>query len=189
MSGAWRLRASVLTLIGSLVVHQGRYLAVPRHDEHHAEAHAYFEWLVPALAAVAFVVVAEFALRLVRAHREAPPGLPSAGRLWAAATLALVAIFGAQEAIEGFVTHGAWPTPTELLAAGGWSALPLAIAVGGAVALLLRGAAEAVEWARRPLSVHAARAQQLRLPPAPVLALRGSVLARRMAGRAPPLAR
>lgn len=189
MSGAWRLRAGALTLVGSLAVHQGRYLAFPRHDDHHAEAHAYFEWLVPALAALAFAVLAELGVRLARARRGKAPALPSAGRLWAASSLALIAIFGAQEAVEGFVTHGAWPAPTELLAAGGWSALPLAAAIGGAVALLLRGAAEAVEWARRRLPAPAPRAPQLRLPPLTTVSPRGSVLARRMAGRAPPLAR
>ena len=182
MSGPWRARAAVLVLIGSLAVHQGRYLAFSRPDDH---AHAYLEWLVPALTALTFVLLAEFAARLALTRPE-PPTLPSRARLWLLATVALLAIFGAQETIEGVAAHGAWPSPLELAADGGWTAAPLALAVGGLVVLLLAGAASiAARVARRREPRHRAPRSAAR-PHLPLLAPPASVLARRLAGRAPP---
>jgi hypothetical protein len=185
MSRAWRARAGALTLLGALAVHQGRYLAAPAAEDEHA--HTYFSWLVPIVTAVTLVALIEFAGRLVRARVARPARLPSTGRLWLAATAALLTIFVAQEALETLTTHGVWVTPAELASAGGWSVAPLSIAVGGLIALLLRGAARAVEWAGSRVPARHKRPRQIRLPARPFVAPQGSVLARRLAGRAPPL--
>ncbi len=180
MSAAWRVRAAGLTLLGALVVHQGRYLAFPRAEDHHA--HAYFEWLVPALVAVGLLLLAEFGVRLTRGRAGAAPSLPPRGVLWIAATSALLTIFAAQECAEALVTHGELPA----LGAGGWTAVPLALACGLGIALLLQGAALAVRWARRPHLARERAPKRLRLPLVPLLPPRASVMARRLAGRAPP---
>jgi hypothetical protein len=188
VNGIWRLRATVLTLAGVLGVHQGRYLfATPAHEHQLAGVHGYLPWLIPLAGALVFLAIAHLAVRLGRPARPLPE-LPGAKTLWAAATLCLIHVFALQECAETLLADGRLPLLTELFGAGGWTAIPLAVAAGAAITLLLRGAARAVRWAlarRRP------RASRRRpavsgLPSLPLLAPRQSVLARRMAGRAPP---
>ena len=108
--------------------------------------------------------------------------------LWLAATGSLLGVFGAQESLETLLSHGHLPGLADLVGAGGWTAVPLAVAAGGLIALLLRGAATVLRWAlgrrRRPVVRHAPPA--LLAPRRPLLAARRSVLARRLAGRGPP---
>lgn len=48
----------MLTLVGALAVHQGRYVLVPREQDHElAAAHTYLSWLMPVAAALLFVTV------------------------------------------------------------------------------------------------------------------------------------
>lgn len=182
MTGVWRLRAAVLTLVGMLVVHHGRYAFAGAEPEHEA-AHTYLTWLAPASAVLLFLVVAQLAASLGRTSHEDRPSLPGVRTLWPAATATLLVVFGAQECLEALLAHGELPA----LGDGAWTAIPFALAAGGVVALLLRGAQEVVRWAlrrarptRRPVPV------ALVVPRAAVLAVPRSVLARCLAGRAPP---
>jgi hypothetical protein len=189
MSGIWRLRAAVLVVIGALGVHHGRYaFATPEHEHAYVAAHAYLPWLASAAAVALFLLVVQLAAVVGRAGEDPQPGLPRAGTLWPAASASLLTVFGAQESLETFLSHGHLPELAELLGAGGWTAVPLAVAIGGAIALLLRGAATVVRWAlgrcRRPVARQAPPA--LPAPRRPRLAAARSVLARRLAGRGPP---
>lgn len=188
MTAMWRLRAAVLTLVGVLAVHQGRYaLAPPEHGHEFGAAHAYFTWLVPLAGALLFLTITQVGLLIRRATGEAP-ALPRGRALWAAATVSTLGVLGVQETLETWVTHGYVPGLAELVAGGGWIAGPLALLAGAAIALALRGAARAVGWAlgRRAPSRSRAAAPALRFPVVPLLSARGCELARLGAGRAPP---
>jgi hypothetical protein len=191
MSGIWRLRAAVLLLVGSLAVHHGRFLfATPEHEHGLAAVHRYLPYAGALAGCLAFLLVAQLVVWLGRSTSGGEvPALPRAGTLWLACTTCLLTVFAGQESVETLLAHGHLPTLVELLGAGGWAAVPLSLAAGGLVALLLRGAAAVVAWAvsrpahrpRRALPV-AQRAPRVVLAPA------GSVLARRLAGRGPPSA-
>jgi hypothetical protein len=186
MSRLWRLRAAVLTLVGALGVHEGRYLfAPPEHEHALADAHAYLGWVVPLAGALLFLAVVQVGVRIGRPEGEGT--LPAARALWLGATASLLTVFGAQECAEAFLSHGHLPLLADVLGAGGWVAIPLCIAAGGLVALLLKGAAEVLRRAlarraprRPPVATVCPRAH------AAVLVPRASVLARQLAGRAPP---
>jgi hypothetical protein len=182
-SAVWRVRAGALVLVGALAVHELRYALVHRH----ADAHAYLAWLGPFLCGVLVLTVAEFALRLAR--RQAGGGdapAPRFGPRWAGFAALLFAIFALQETIEMLWAHGALDPWAALVAHEGWLGLPLAILVGAAAAGVLRGA--------RALAARFSAARPERRPRAaqPPLRRRSGwasprdVLARHLAGRAPP---
>lgn len=185
----WRARAAILTLVGVLGVHEGRYMfASPEHEHELAGAHAYLTWLLPAAGVLLFLAAAQLAARVAR-----PDGgsvelrLPPPRVLWMTATATLLCVFVAQETVESALTHGHLPELNDIFGAGGWVALPLTVAAGALIAILLRGAATVLRWAlrrseHRPRRMTAAAA----VAPARVVVLRGSVLARRLAGRGPP---
>lgn len=189
MIGIWRLRAAALILVGALAVHHGRYVfATAEHEHGLATAHAYLPWLASASAVLLFLVVVQLAACIARAGGSLDGGLPRARALWLAATVTLLGVFGAQESAETLLSHGHLPEAAELWGAGGWTAVPLAVAAGAAIALLLRGTATVLRWAlgrrRRPVLRRASLV--LLAPRRPLLAVARSVLARRLAGRGPP---
>lgn len=189
MSAIWRVRAALLILVGALAVHHGRYTLAPVEHEHEvAAAHGYLPWLAGAAAVLLFLAVVQLAVHLGRAGEDPGPELPGPRVLWLAATVCLLGVFGAQESLETFLVHGDPLAPLDILAAGGWSAVPLAVAAGGLIALLLRGAATVLRWAlgRRRRSVVRQAQLVLLAPRRPLLAAARSVLARRLAGRGPP---
>jgi hypothetical protein len=186
-------RGVALLPLAALGVDRLRYLLAygPRADEvFAAEGHGHIAWLVPLVAALALLAVAAFAGRLVRAWRtgRVEVGAPcSFGALWGACAGALLATHVAQEMLEWLLISGN-DGLLGLLGAGFVWALLAAVAVGGLLALLLRGArslirsaagrrsngfrvADAVARARRPRTVR-------RTLPAPLAGL--------AAGRAPP---
>jgi hypothetical protein len=188
MSAIWRVRAAVLTLAGALAVHAGRYAFATREHEHElAAAHAYLSWVPPLVGVLAFLGVVQLLGRLRREAEGARCELPSARVLWMASSAVLLHVFVAQESLEMVFAHGRLPEVGELLGAGGWTAIPIAVLAGALVALLLRGAAAIVAWARRRASLDVRRSVAALLSPrSPGLFLSGSVLARRLAGRGPP---
>jgi hypothetical protein len=103
------------------------------------------------------------------------------------ATLALVAVYCSQEALEGALARGHPAGAGALLGDGGWAALPLAVALGLLLALVVRGAERAIDLAAEP-PVRVARP----LPAVSVgvaargVRLRGRHLARHLGGRSPP---
>jgi hypothetical protein len=177
------LRASALLAAGSLAVHELRYVA-GYGDVPAVGGHGYLAVVAPLVAVALAVACGGWLVRIGRAAAPATRGPLT----WFAAATALLAIFVAQEAVES-LTAANHPG---VLAHGGWIALPLAIVVGGLVALLLCGArvAEtAAATAARPWSPLAAAtpvAIDFALPSAAVPTVRPRVLARRLAGRAPP---
>lgn len=65
MTAVWRLRAAILTLVGVLAVHHGRYaFATAEHEHELARAHVYLPWLACAAAVLVFLAVVQLAAYL-----------------------------------------------------------------------------------------------------------------------------
>jgi hypothetical protein len=109
---------------------------------------------------------------------------------WRAASLALVAIYVVQESLEGALAGGHPAGIAAVFAGGGWTALPLALLIGGLIALLTRGA-RAAEGALHPwlaVVLVARPARSLVATATSSACPRRTPLARLLAGRGPPLA-
>lgn len=190
--GAWRLRALLAVMAGGLVVHELRYrlAGVDPHDA----AHAYLPWLQIVLAAAVIGAVVEFGIllrRLVGRRRRTVDDPPYARVLWPALTLALVVLVGGQELAElqwlgGHEEHGR-SLVAELVSDGGWLVAPLSLLAGGICALLLRGAAALARIFASKAPPRPSRGVRSRIAVRSGWRQAGDVLARRLAGRGPPL--
>ena len=184
-AGVWRLRAGVLVLVGALAVHELRYVLAGAHQDE--QAHAYMPWLVPIACALLGLAFAEFGARLaVRVRSSDRPVYLPAGVRWLTASTLLTGIFALQEVAERLLAHGRVDVAESLVVHGGWAGLPLCFVVGAVIALLLRGARALLTrtWgSSRPACARIAeplpRLPNPRFP-------RGPVIARNLAGRAPP---
>jgi hypothetical protein len=180
------MRAGALLAAGSLAVHELRYF-LGYGDPGAVGGHGY---LVVAAPLVALVLALACGVWLARIGRAATTPAGRRTLTWLGASASLLGVYVVQETLEAVATSG----HPSLLAHRGWIALPIAIAIGGVVALLLRGAHAAdvaVAAAARPWSPLAAvpvASRVFALPLAPLAVPRTGVLARRLAGRAPPLA-
>jgi hypothetical protein len=180
------LRAGALLAAGALAVHELRY-TVGYGDAAAAAGHGYLLFAAPLVAVTLALACGVWLARVGRAD----PAQTHGTLTWLRASASLAGVYVVQETIEGLSAGGRHPG---LLAHGGWIALPLAFAVGALVALLLRGARAADQVAAvaaRPWSPHTVAPVAplaFALPRAAPAAPRGSVLARRLAGRAPPTA-
>jgi len=178
------LRAGATLAAGSLAVHELRFL-VGYGGEDAVAGHGYLAWLAPL---VALAMAAAGGVWLARIGRAA--GAPRPALTWLGASATLAATYAVQETVEVLSSSG----HPGLLAHGGWIAAPVALAMGGLVALLLRGAGAADRAAATaarpwsPLTLTPSAPPDLTLPAAAPLAPRPRVLARRLAGRAPPVA-
>lgn len=155
-------RFAALLAVGALALHQLRYVVA---DGPHAAAalertgHAYLGTLLAPLLAVAVaLVVVSFARA---ALDRAPTRVRLAGRYVAAFTGGLLAIFSAQELLEGVLASGHPAGLGALIAAGGWVALPIA----AAIAVVLAGLATLLDRAEiRIADKRRRRAPRLRAP-------------------------
>jgi hypothetical protein len=190
-SPAWRFRAAALIAAGALAVHELRYLLAygdRSGAEVAAQGHAYLASVTTVAAAALVVIVATFIARLANGARpEGAGSIPSARRLWATATIAVLAIFVLQESVEGLLASGHPAGLVGVLGHGGWLAVPLAAAIGALIVLALRGAAASTApvpgWTRSTRWPIDAIAHRLVLTH---LEARPDPLARHMAGRGPP---
>ena len=176
---------------GSLAVHEARYV-VSYGDEAGnvlaAQGHSYLPWLAPLVATFVAVACGGFLATLAAPRREAPDRMRT-GRVWMAASGALTGIYLLQETLEGMLAGGHPAGVAGTLADGGWTAVLFALVVGALIALTLRGAGvvseAAARWLRPPVWVSAPATTtfpRLVEPRAP----RRALLARHLAGRAPP---
>jgi hypothetical protein len=179
------LRAGALLAAGSLAVHELRYLVGYGDEGGTATAgHDYLAWVAPLVALGLAVACGAWLARIGRRDGSAPTVT------WLGATLSLAGTYGVQETIEALTAPG----HPGLLAHDGWVAVPIVVAVGALIALLLQGVCAVDRMAARaahpvaPLRAEPVAPLALTLPAAACLAPRPRGLARRVAGRAPPVA-
>ena len=176
-------------------MHELRFLIAPAGAAESSSAgHAYLPlagFVVAVALAAALAQLAAVAGSALRTGRHEPGGRGFAA-MWVAVTISIAGVFFAQEMVEAALTGRATAGFAGVLGAGGWVALPLALAVGALVALALMGARAAVAAAAR-------RAERAPLPrrtlePIAFCLLQGhppafAPMAGHLAGRAPPLLR
>jgi hypothetical protein len=187
------LRVAALLSGAELVLHELRYLIGYGHhsgEALHSQGHSYLPLATAAAMALLAVAGVQLVALLARARRSgaAEPAAPRFGGAWLVATAGLLVAYTSQELLEGVLSAGHPEGLGALAAHGGWTALPLALALGALVAGALRGASAAVAAAAR-------RGRRTALPRPSPLSLRplaggwrpiSAPLARHLAGRAPP---
>ena len=184
---AHNVRLASILAVGAFGLHQLRYLIAsgPSASAEHA-AHGYMAGL---MAPIAVLVLAGALATLIRGTEGAAPERRPHGRRIALFAGALFAIFVSQESLEAVLAFGHPALVESMLSGGGWVAVPLAIGIGAASALLA-GGLERVEHAIA--IVHAKRlrsrppAVRGRALPARGLSLTFSPLAFGLARRPPP---
>jgi hypothetical protein len=186
------LRAGALLTSAALALHELRYLVAYGHHSQQAlaeQGHAYLGAVHVLAGALLALAAGTFLARVAKAGRTgageaAPPGFAA---LWLGAAVALVAIYSGQELLEGLLSSGHPAGLGALTAHGGLVVLPLAILLGGAVALGLRGASALLSAVAGRARRRGPRSSVSLAPSAVRLEPPASVLARHLAGRAPPL--
>jgi hypothetical protein len=196
MTRRWpALRFVALLAAGSVMVHELRYMAGYGEEANTVmvqQGHSFMP-LLEALAAVLIVFAGVcFALSLVRANRDATPAQESPGflPLWLSASAALGAVYTLQEGIEGAFAPGHPEGLIGVFGNGGWTAFLLALGIGALIGFLLRGAQRVIELVARRAATRPRRSRSYRSyrpRQTPSFGNR-DVLARNLAGRAPPLA-
>jgi hypothetical protein len=187
------LRAAALVAVGWWVVHQLRYLLAFGAEADgvlHREGHAYLEPAGPALTTLLAFAAARL---LVRTAASVPEDRSTRAQrllvVWPVCSTALLALYTAQESIEGLLAAGHPGGLAGVFGQGGWIAVPLAILAGLAIAAALRISAR-LETLRLvvlgELSDALPRPLAAVLLPAPFVAVPAPALARPGAGRAPP---
>jgi hypothetical protein len=151
------------------------------------EGHAYLANAAPLLTALLALAAGAFVARLARGGQY-PRRRRSFGALWLAAAVILLAIYSVQESAEGLIAAGHPGGLGGVLGEGGWLAVPLAVVIGGLVALALRGSDAALGVAARSAHVILVRLTEGKRP---ITALEPGfpplgVVSRHLAGRAPP---
>lgn len=173
----------MLVLLGALVVHELRYVLAGRPVDQ--QAHAYMGRLMPFACALVVLAAFEFLGRLAL-RRGARARAPAAGGMrWLALSCLLIGIFAVQEAAEMLIEHGRLELADSLIVHGSWLAAPLSFAVAALIAALLQGAKALVARTgtarRRPVRAREPGRALQRASAAHV-----AVIARNLAGRAPP---
>jgi len=183
--------------LGVFAVHQLRYelaFGADASRELADQGYAYLHELTPWIVLAVALGLGGLIARLARAWRSGEAGRGHGRRclvvLWALASAGLCSIYIGQELLEGLFTTGHPQGLTGILGDGGLWALPASIAVGGLLALVVRGSCVLVAriarlGRRRPRTAgprapkHVARPDSVALP-------RLAPLAGASAGRAPP---
>lgn len=183
------LRVVALLGVGALAVHQLRYsvgYGAGAPGALAGQGHAYVSAAAAVVAVLLVVALTGSLAALVRGKGgEASPGY-SFGAAWARTSGALMALYAAQELLEGLLAAGHPAGLVGLVGHGGWTALLLAPAVGALLALAMRGE----QAARAPASSRAPRAVRARpttvVLRTPIFLNTPNGVARHLAGRGPP---
>jgi hypothetical protein len=184
-----RLHAAAFMALAALLLHQLRYL-IGSHPEQALgrDTHAYIPVAGVLVGLLLAIAAGQLVAHVARARRgeSAEPPQSRFVPAWAAAAAGLLATYAVQELLEGALAGGHLGG---LVGHGGAWALPLALALGALVALACRGAAAAVRAAgrRAPREAPSRTARRVLKPAPRILRRRRPVLARNLAGRAPPL--
>lgn len=179
----------------ALAVHQLRFLLAFGHASGAQLAqtgHAYLHSLVPWLIALIGLAAGGFLCGMGQAfsgQRSLRRYTASLAALWLACAGCLIAIYAAQEFLEGVVLSGHPAGLAGIFGYGGWWAIPAAVAVGLVLAAILHGARWALDEIARRWSPAAPRRRRSATAPArpPALGLpRLAPLAGGWSDRGPP---
>jgi hypothetical protein len=185
-------RGFVLFPAAAFAVHQLRYeLAYGSRSSAvlSAQGHGYLDSLAPWVVVLLALGLGSFLVRVAKAGAGEGDATPrrALATLWALSSVALVGVYSAQEWLEGSFEAGHPGGLAGIFGHGGWWALPLAVAFGLVVALLLRAASVAVETVARFMARRRLRLLISGLSrPAEAQSVRGAALAGNSSGRAPP---
>ena len=188
---ASRIRLAAAIALAAFAVHQLRYLLAfggGSSEELAQRGHGYLETVLPGIAVLGLAILAATVLGAIGGPqaRRSPVVLRAL-----ACAAALLSIFLLQELLEWAVApERQVALATALVGAGAWVALPLSVAFGAAVSLLL-GGLESVERVlavalAAPSVVRSARTMGAARPASGVISLRAP-LAFGLARRPPPL--
>jgi hypothetical protein len=146
-----RLGPLALMPAAALAVHQLRYwLAFGSHAgaelqrQGHSYLHSLAPWIVLLLALAAGLFLRAVG-RAFRGHSSLPRYTASFLALWLLCAGCLVAIYVAQELLEGVFASGHPAALAGIFGYGGWWAVPGALAVGLVLAAALHGARRVIE--------------------------------------------
>jgi hypothetical protein len=166
MRTAHRVRLAAILALGAFALHQLRYLIAfggSSSAELAQEGHRYMSDLLPP---VCVMVLAALVATLIRGTEGASPARAPLARRIGIFAGALLAIYVAQELLEGLLAPGHAAGLAAVFAGGGWIALPLAVTIGALSAVL----AHVLEGVECVIAViHAERGPRSRAP-----AVRGS---------------
>jgi hypothetical protein len=194
VSSVVRGRGFLLLPVAAFAVHQLRYtLAYGSHADQvmAAQGHSYLNSLAPWLVLLIAVGAGSFLLRVAQALAHGAKERPRRSflGLWALSSSGLVAIYVVQELLEELFAVGHPGGVAGVFGHGGAWALPLSLAVGAALAALLRLACAIVAAVERGDDRRAfSGLPPLILSRQSVLLSPRSPLAAAAAGRAPPVA-
>jgi hypothetical protein len=191
-----RQRALALVPIGALALHQLRYKLAFGGNSSQALAehgHGYLGSLTPMVALACALALAELVARLATASSPREAGSPRGRGAWLKLMLlmagGLLVIFCVQESIEGIVVGHSF-LPGVVFGEGGWLAVPLALAFGALISLVVCAETALVELVARRREEAPSRCGAERRDPVRPQSLtlpRIAPLASGGAGRAPPL--
>jgi hypothetical protein len=138
-------RSAALIALGTLAVHQLRYVIAygsAAHEQLLRQGHAYLFGALPILVSFSVAALAAGLLwaALGRARAGSPVASPAPRALLYA--VAIVAVFAVQESVEGGLSAAHASGLAAVFAAGGWWAIPLALCFGGLCAVLDGGLAK-----------------------------------------------
>ncbi len=189
---AYMLRAAAFLTGGAYAVHQLRYLvSFGSHADEalHHHGHGYLSAVAPLVTLAVAAAIGWVLWSVMRPARSDVPHVRFR-RAWALSSVCLVSVYTVQELLEGQFSHGHPEGLAGVFGQGGWTAVPLAVLVGVAVAAVLR-VSHAVERAAPPVLLTAPRVDAwapglVVVPAGPLPRPALSPLALRRAGRAPP---
>ena len=181
-------RLGALLAVGVLGVHEFRYRLIDVESGAAASAgHGYLGALT-ALIGVAFVLALG---RYVHLWVTRGPDEGALARrptvVWLLVSAGVLVGYAGQELIAGWLSSGHPVGVAGLLAHGGWIAVPLSLAAGAVICLVIRTAAEVLRnraTVRSPEHAWSRRAEGC--SPTAVVIGAGRVVARHLAGRSPP---
>jgi hypothetical protein len=183
------LRRIALLVGGAFAVHQLRFVVSYGDNAGrilHEAGHEYLPFAGAAAAVLLLLATVLFGRSLAHAGAGATSQTRAVvfRRLWVENAIALVAIYVAQEGLEGALAPG-----HPIWAHGGWTVVPLAIVVGGLTALVVVGAEKALAAvagrAARP-SAEDWSLGRAGSSAASVMRVELDAVARHLVGRAPP---
>ena len=158
-TGLGRIGPLAVMPAAAIAVHQLRYqlafggragLELARQG--HSYLHSIAPWVVLTVAVAVGALLRSLGHAL-RGQRTLPRYTVSFAGLWLVCSTALVAMYAGQEFLEGLLATGHPAGLTGILGAGGWWAIPVAMAVGLVLAAGFHGAS----WVLREVTVWALR--------------------------------